>query len=234
MRTVSTLYRQLNRHTLWRAVALATVMIASAMGPVVAQPIRIEVGEAVMAEIRDDAFGIQYHGNTYGAPNALVKLDVLPLDGVRIWAYPARFHPEPGQWDWADLDTQIAEVVAAGYIPWVCLFQAEDWYSGTPEMPWWMDADAQAEWAVTAQALAARYADVVDRWVVFDEINYLHSDRSYYMPLATSVDLYLAAAAAIRAEDADVQIGGPSGFAGWENGYWAQRVLARRASDSAW
>ncbi|GAB5533862.1 MAG: hypothetical protein Rubg2KO_01110 [Rubricoccaceae bacterium] len=213
---------------MWRAVGLAGLwMIASAMGPVVAQPIRIELGTEALATVRDDAFGIQYHRNTYGAPDALAKLDRLPLTGVRLWAYPSEFHPEPGQWDWAELDAEIAEVVAAGYTPWVCLFQAENWYAGTPEAPWWTDADARAEWAVTAQALAARYADVVDQWIVFDEVNYLHSDRPYYMPLATSVDLYLAAAEAIRAEDSNAQIGGPSGFAGWENGYWAQRVLAR-------
>lgn len=211
---------------MWRAVGVASVMIASAMGLGVAQPIQMEVGEAVRVEVRDDAFGIQYHRNTYGTPDALAKLEVLPLTGVRLWAYPAQFHPEPGVWDWAELDVQIAEVVAAGYTPWVCLFQAEDWYAGTPESPWWNDASARAEWVVTAQALAARYADTVDRWIVFDEINYLHSDRPYYMPLATSVDLYLAAAEGIRSEDADAQIGGPSGFAGWENGYWAQRVLA--------
>ena len=213
---------------LWaRRIVGLVWMIASAVGPGVAQPLQIQVGEAVVAEIQDDAFGIQYHGNTYNAPDALAKLGVLPLTGVRIWAYPAQFHPEPGQWDWADLDAQIAEVVAAGYAPWVCLFQAENWYTGTPEAPWWTNADARTEWAVTAQALADRYADAVDRWIVFDEINYLHSDRPYYMPLATSVDLYLAAASAIRAEDASAQIGGPSGFAGWENGYWAQRVLAQ-------
>lgn len=207
-------------------------MIASAMGPVVAQPIRIEVGEGVLAEVRDDAFGIQYHRNTYGAADALAKLDQLPLTGVRLWAYPSRFHPEPGVWDWTELDAQIAEVVAAGYTPWVCLFQAEDWYTGTPETPWWTDTDARAEWTVTAKTLAARYADTVDRWIVFDEINYLHSDRPYYMPLATSVELYLAAAESIRTEDPEAEIGGPSGFAGWENGYWAQRVLA--APDGAW
>ncbi|MEO0558748.1 MAG: hypothetical protein AAF170_11265 [Bacteroidota bacterium] len=216
----------MSRRAVGYAVGLAWAIIASAMGPVVAQPIRFEVGEAVHTQIRNDAFGIQYHRNTYSAADALAKLDVLPLTSVRLWAYPSEFHPEPGVWDWTELDAQIAEVTAAGYTPWVCLFQAEDWYTGTQETPWWNDADARAEWVVTAQALAARYADTVDRWIVFDEINYLHSDRSYYMPLTTSVDLYLAAAEAIRTEDPEAEIGGPSGFAGWENGYWAQRVLA--------
>lgn len=218
--------RPVSRRAGCRAVGLVWIMIVSSGGPVVAQGIRIELGSETITEVRNDAFGIQYHRNTYGASDALAKLEVLPLTGVRVWAYPSVFHPEPGVWNWTELDATIAEVVAAGYAPWVCLFQAEDWYTGTPELPWWTDADARSEWSATAQALAGRYAEIVDRWIVFDEINYLHSDRPYYMPLATSVDLYLAAASAIRAEDDEAWIGGPSGFAGWENGYWAQRVLA--------
>jgi hypothetical protein len=194
-------------------------------GVAAAQDITVHVTDSVLVEVRDDVYGIQYHAHTFNDPGALAKLDPLPLTGVRIWAYPSEFHPEPGRWNWDALDNAIAEVVNAGYTPWLCLFQAEDWYTGSPEDPWWNDDTAWTEWTMAARALADRYGDVVDRWIVFDEVNYLHADRPYYMSLEASVALFLEAARTIRSVDDHAQIGGPSGFAGWENGYWAVRVL---------
>ncbi|MEM6327628.1 MAG: hypothetical protein AAF791_10965 [Bacteroidota bacterium] len=205
-----------------RAAFLILLLLAA---PAAAQT--ITVSDEVTATLGPETFGIQYHRNTYSALLALEKLAPLPLRGVRIWAYPSRFHPTPTTWDWEELDTMITEAVAAGYDPWVCLFQAETWYAGTPEDPWWHDADARAEWARTAAALAERYADTVDRWIVFDEINILHPSRPAYMSPTLAAELYVEAAEAIRQSDPGAQIGGPSNFAGWENGYWAQRVLAQ-------
>ncbi|MGB3542893.1 hypothetical protein [Rubrivirga sp.] len=205
-----------------RYILLAAFVAAA---PLAAQSIVVEVESGPGIDIRPDAFGIQYHGETYNAPLALEKLSALPLSGVRIWAYPSQFHPRPGVWEWADLDRKINEVVAAGYEPWVCLFQAETWYDGTPDDPWWTRSAPRVEWSLTAEALARRYSDRVDRWIVFDEVNILHPSRPAYMSPTLAAELYVEAARAIQAGDAGAWVGGPSNFAGWENGYWAQRVL---------
>jgi hypothetical protein len=62
---------------------------------------------------------------------------------------------------------------------------------------------------------------------VFDEVNYLFPDRPYYMSFETSADVFVEAAREIKLADGDAAVGGPSGFGGWENGYWASHVLAR-------
>lgn len=207
---------------------LVVLLFLLAHGPSLAvaqQPHRIEVGSEVIADIDSLFYGIQYHRNTYGDPTALDKLAQLPLRYVRVWAYPSNFHSKPGGWDWEDLDRQLDEITAAGYEPIVCLFQAENWYTGSPEHPWWLDADAQIEWQLAADSLAARYHDRVDWWIIFDEVNYLHPSRPYYMSFAKSVDLYLQAASRIQSRDQNAFIGGPSGFAGWENGHWAANYL---------
>lgn len=194
---------------------------------------QVQVGTPVVAEIDSLFYGIQYHRNTYGDPVALEKLARLPFRYVRLWAYPSEFHPKPGQWSWDALDAQINEVLAAGYQPIVCIFQAEDWYTGTPEQPWWNDADARAEWAITVEAVAARYHDVVDWWILFDEINYLNPNAPYYMSFQQSVDLYLEAVSQLRAHDPQAHIGGPSGFAGWENGHWAANYVLNHPDGAA-
>lgn len=198
-----------------------------------AQVAEVSVTGEVVAEIGPLFHGIQYHDQTYAAPAALEKLAALPLRAVRVWAYPAQFHPEPGVWDWSALDEALGEVTAVGYVPFVGIFQAEDWYTGTPDDPWWNDADARAEWSAAVGALAERYAEEVEQWIVFDEINYLHADRPYFMPLDLSAALYIAAAEVIGEADPGAKVGGPSGFAGWENGYWAQRVLAQPGGAAA-
>lgn len=191
-----------------------------------AQDATVRVFHDVLARVDDDAFGIQYHDRTYGDPLAIQKLSALPLASVRVWAYPSEIHPEPGVWAWDGLDAAIDEVVDAGYTPWVCLFQAEDWYTGTPDEPWWTDASTHAEWRAVASALGERYGSVVGGWIVFDEVNLIRPDGPYYMAPDLSAALYLDAARALRAADPDARVGGPSGFSGWENGYWAVRVLA--------
>ncbi|MEL6771804.1 MAG: hypothetical protein AAFP18_12125 [Bacteroidota bacterium] len=202
------------------------LLIALLLPTAVAQPVEIVVTDEVVRTIPADFYGIQYHRNTYSAPVALAKLERLPFTSVRIWAYPRLFSPAPGVWDWSALDREISEVVAAGYAPIVCLFQGEDWRTSTADDPWWNDATQHAAWTEAARALATRYADDVDTWIVYDEINYLHTDRPYYFPLNLSAALYLDAARAIRDADPGSAIGGPSGFSGWENGYWAARVLS--------
>ncbi len=197
-----------------------------------AQEATVRVSDDVLARVDDDAFGIQYHDRTYGDPLALQRLGVLPLSSVRLWAYPSEVHPAPGVWVWDGLDAAIAEVVAAGYTPWVCLFQAEEWYTGTPDAPWWTDASAHAEWRAVASALGERYGDVVGGWIVFDEVNLLRPEGPYYMSPDLSAALYLDAARALRAADPGARVGGPSGFSGWENGYWAARVLATDGGDA--
>lgn len=205
---------------------LLAVLLGLRVSTTQGQAIRVEVRDSVIAEVEDDFYGIQYHAHTYDAPRALEKLSRIPLRSVRLWAYPSEFHPEPDRWEWEALDARIAEVVAAGYAPIVCLFQAEEWYTGTPDDPWWNHVAARHEWAAAARALAGRYGDRVDQWIVFDEVNYLHPERDHYMSFGTSAEVYLEAAREIRAMDSDARIGGPSGFSGWENGHWASYVLA--------
>ncbi len=189
------------------------------------QPIVVFTQDTVIATLPTDFYGIQYHGNTYDQPTALQQLRRLHIKPVRVWAKVNIFHPQPGQWDWQDLDVKINEILAADMEPVVCLYQSEQWFTGDSENPWWNDSTARAEWQEAAYRLASRYQNQVRRFIIFDEINMMHPEDGYYITFQNSARLYCAAAEKIKQVNPDLQCGGPSSFGGWENAHWAQYVL---------
>lgn len=178
-----------------------------------------------LGQLKAPFFGIQHQRNTYSDANALEKLSKLELTYVRFFADPEQFNPTADEWDWSLLDQTISELKAAGYIPIPAIFQAEDWDIGSPQNPWWNDKANWVRWHKAVDSLVARYADQVQWWILFDEINYLRPERDYFMSFQMSSDLYIETAERIRALDNDAIIGGPTGFSGWENGHWAANYV---------
>ncbi|MGN8224485.1 T9SS type A sorting domain-containing protein [Gracilimonas sp. BCB1] len=196
------------------------------------QPVQYSVEDSVIAKVADNFYGIQYHSNTYDSPILQEKLSEIPIKKVRIWARPNQVRPNLEEWDWSGLDSKIDEVVNAGYEPILCIFQAEDWYTGTPENPWWNDSTAVEQWLTLSEDLAVRYAEKVEYIILFDELNYLHPDNPYYISFSQAADLYIQTAAKIKAADSSYKVGGPSGFNGWENGHWANYVFNQTEHDT--
>ena len=189
------------------------------------QSTNISLHDTVYSQIGPDFYGIQYHTDTFNDPKALNLLQPLKLKPVRVWARLNEFHPQPGVWQWQALDQKIDEVVAAGYEPMVCLYQSEEWFTGSSENPWWNDSAAVSEWQKAAYQLALRFKDRVHRFIIFDEINMMHPKDGYYITFKHSAQLYCQAASEIKRADSTLLCGGPSSFGGWENGHWAEYVL---------
>ncbi|WP_428236445.1 T9SS type A sorting domain-containing protein [Gracilimonas sp.] len=196
------------------------------------QPVQYSVEDSAIAQVGDDFYGIQYHSNTYSSPILQEKLSEIPIKKVRIWARPNQIRPNLEEWDWSGLDNKVNEVIDAGYEPIVCIFQAEDWYTGTPENPWWNDTSAVNQWLKLSEELAGRYADEIEYIILFDELNYLHQDNPYYISFSNAADLYIQTASTIKAVDPDLKVGGPSGFNGWENGHWGNYVFNQTEHDT--
>ncbi len=186
--------------------------------------IAIHSTDTVYHKIGPDFFGIQYHSNTYADQNALNLLDDLNLKIIRIWAEVEDFHPQPNVWNWEELDQQINEITAAGYEAVPCLW-GEKWFIGSADTAWWNYEQALLEWDKAASELAKRYKDKLNRIIIFDELNMLHTEKDFYIPFKDAAKLYLRAAKKIKAVDPDIACGGPSGFGSWENGHWANYVL---------
>ncbi len=220
--------RMMYRHLPFCLILVMAFLPVSGKG----QPFDIRVRDTVVARIESAFHGLQYHGNSYNAPEALDKLAPLRLHYIRIWAYPDRFHPRPGEWQWEELDQKIAEIREAGYTPLPCLFQSEEWYTGTADSPWWHNDSAVHEWQRAARALAGRYAGRIDKIIIFDEPNMLHQEEPYYMGFKRAAELYMLAAAQIRNAAPGIAIGGPSAFGGWENGHFANYVLNEAGGDT--
>lgn len=196
------------------------------------QSLQYSVRDSVLTEIGDNFYGIQYHSNTYNSSILQQKLSEIPIKYVRVWARPNEIRPNLDEWDWSVLDNKINEVTDAGYTPILCIFQAEDWYTGSPEDPWWNDSSAVNEWLTLSENLASRYTENVDHIILFDELNYLHENDPYYISFSQAADLYIQTASRIKSTDPGMIIGGPSGFNGWENGHWANYVLDRTEHDT--
>ena len=194
--------------------------------------INIAVQDSVIEVVSGSFYGIQYHAETYNNDRALEKLAPLGIKNVRLWASPADFHPRPGVWQWQELDQKISEIEAAGYTPLPCLFQSEEWYTGSDSLPWWHQDSAVSEWQKAARALAARYATRLRQIIIFDEPNMLHSDAPYYMGFKRAAELYMLAAGKIKEAAPHILTGGPSAFGGWENGHFANYVLDEPGGDA--
>ena len=199
---------------------------------VFANPIHISIQDTELYAFTDDFYGLQYHKIAFKDTVATNKLAKLDIKWIRQWAYPEQFHPEPGVWDWSELDDKINTADGLGYEIALCLFQSHDWFAGTPDSGWWYIDTARTEWAVAARELAERYKDKVKIFLMFDEVNYMYPEQDDYMTFKTCAELYVEAAAQIKAVDNTLLCGGPSGHSGWENGHWGSYVMNEPGADT--
>ncbi|WP_421775033.1 T9SS type A sorting domain-containing protein [Gracilimonas sp.] len=214
------------------SLLLLSLLIFGSLQYIYAQPFQYSVKDSVITQIGDDFYGIQYHSNTYDSPLLREKLSEIPIQKVRVWARPSQIRPNLEEWNWSELDSKIDEVIDAGYEPILCIFQAEEWYTGTPENPWWNDTSAVNDWLTLSEKLAERYTDKIEYIILFDELNYLHPDNPYYISFSHAADLYIQTASAIKTVNSDFKVGGPSGFNGWENGHWGNYVFNQTEHDT--
>lgn len=214
--------------------SLFPLLIAFLISPIElnAQTYRYEITDEASITVPDGFYGIQYHSNSYNDPDLLGKMAELPVESIRLWAKPHEYHPEPGVWDWELMDTKISEITAAGYEPIVGFFQSEDWYTGSPENPWWNNPEAVEEWYLAVDSLVKRYQEQLQTIILFDELNYLNTDQNYYISFSQAADLYIETASRIKAIKPELKVGGPSGFNGWENGHFANYVFRQTTRDS--
>jgi len=208
---------------------LITLILA---GMALASPIQISIMDSELTTFTDDFYGLQYHKIAFKDTVATNKLEKLNIKWIRQWAYPEQFHPEPGIWDWSELDDKIGTARDLGYEIALCLFQSHDWFAGTPDSGWWYHDTTRAEWPITARELAARYKNDVKIFLMFDEVNYMHPDQDDYMTFKTCAELYIEAAREIKAVDNTLLCGGPSGHSGWENGHWGTYVISEPGADT--
>lgn len=202
------------------------------MGRLQGQATQYTIQDSVIAEVGPDFYGIQYHSNTYTSALLRDKLSEIPIKYVRVWARPNQIRPDLEQWDWSELDNKVNEVMDAGYEPILCIYQAEDWYTGSPDNPWWNDSSAVEQWLMLSEELANRYSDNINYLILFDELNYLYQDNPYYISFSQAADLYLQTASILKTVDPTLKVGGPSGFSGWENGHWANYVMNQTEHDT--
>jgi Secretion system C-terminal sorting domain len=197
-----------------------------------ASPIHISIRDTELTAFTEDFYGLQYHKIAFKDSVATNKLEKLDIKWIRQWAYPEQFHPEPGVWDWSELDDKINTATGLGYEIALCLFQSHDWFAGTPDSGWWYVDSARTEWAITARELAIRYKDDVKIFLLFDEVNYMFPEQDDYMTFKTCAELYIEAASEIKAVDPTLLCGGPSGHSGWENGHWGTYVMNEPGADT--
>ncbi len=197
-----------------------------------ANPISISIQDTELYSFTDDFYGLQYHSIAFKDTIATNKLAKLNIKWIRQWAYPEQFHPEPGVWDWSELDDNIGTARSLGYEIALCLFQSHDWFAGTPDSGWWYHDTTREEWPITARELATRYKDDVKIFLMFDEVNYMYPDRDDYMTFKTCAELYVEAAKEIKSVDNTLLCGGPSGHSGWENGHWGTYVMNEPGADT--
>ncbi|NOZ61286.1 MAG: T9SS type A sorting domain-containing protein [Calditrichaeota bacterium] len=216
--------KNLPSHLAYSILSLFVAFFLS-VSVLLSQTAAITVSDTIYQTLGADFFGIQYHADTYDNNNATDKLAKLKLQRVRIWAKVADFHPAPNVWNWEELDKKVAEITSLNYKPLPCIYQSEQWFTGTPTDPWWNDADGLAEWEAAVFEFANRYKNDLDMIIFFDEPNMLYPDRDYYLPFKKCAQLFLRAAKQVKNVKPEIQCGGPSSFGGWENGHWANYVL---------
>jgi hypothetical protein len=106
------------------------------------------------------------------ADRAVREWSALGIESVRIFALWSRIETEPGVYDWGQLDVAVHRVAAAGMKPFLTitgpgpLWSSKRAERGDPRY----DPDPK-RYAAFARAVAERYGDRVDRYVLWNEPN---------------------------------------------------------------
>jgi hypothetical protein len=167
-------------------------------------------------------------GLLYGTnelPDHIRYCDVLPdrlselgTDWVRYWVPGSYVHPAPGSWDWERLDNAVARITAGGAKVMICFEGVPDWMAATPTGKDLTNHPRDmGEWAAHCVAIVAHCAGLgypVEDWMweIWNEPDGTGWTIEEYM------ELYDAAAGAMRAAFAGLSIGGPSTIGPW--GEW--------------
>ncbi len=199
-----------------RAWALAAVFLVSAGALPVHEPQEVHV--LVDASGTGQSFprlllGLNQHAWTPGVRDALAAAQ--PPES-RVPAYFERAAPEPGRFDWSEMDFRLGQIAATGARPVVALGFLPAWLSSCPtaeglEARYCPPNDLDA-WAAVARAGVERAATVwgVTHFEVWNEPDHPGFWRG---TLADYVDLYQVTARVVQAVAADLaldlRVGGP-------------------------
>ncbi len=155
----------------------------------------------------------------------------------------AALEPQPGVYDWATADAWIGDAVRAGLVPLVVLDGSPSWARAeqdrTPvDNPLAPPADPH-DMARFAAAFAARYADQVRYYQVWDEPNIAPHWGSRWIEPVAYAQLLKTVAPAIRAADPDAIIAAAAlaptadrGHTAIDEVYFLQRMVAAGAAGS--
>ena len=173
----------------------------------------------------------------------LVDLRRIGFGWVRLRFDWAVLEPQPGVYDWATADAWLGDAVEAGLVPLVVLDGSPAWARAeqdrTPvDNPLAPPADPR-DLARFAAAFAARYADKVRYYQVWDEPNIAPHWGNHRIEPVAYAQLLKTAAPAIRAADSDAIIGAAAlaptadrGHTAIDEVYFLQRMVAAGAADS--
>lgn len=233
----------------WRRLAVIVVIVASG-ATLQAVAIEITVGTQPMATIGPHFMGLHYNGPTHlgvdpvsgqlrdfpsahADPAARGALIDAGVGLTRVFVDAPTVNPSPGVYDWADIDTAVEQIVAAGMAPMLTLHQRDGaWHIGDTQNPWWGDPAGRTAWRDLAEQLALRYADRASYFELLNEPNHLHPTSPSYMGLDRSAELFVEAVSAIHAVAPTAKVGGPASFGSWEPATWAKRVLSLPGGES--
>lgn len=224
------------------AVTLALCLLASASAQ---ESVEVQVTGEVLSTVPPDFFGLHYDGpehhtsngitgelmtmpGAYGSQAARKLLRDVGVSVVRIFLTAVEIRPDAGTWNWDSTDRSVAQVIEAGMRPMLCLRQAgPEWIGGTAETGWWKTETGRAAWDEYASEVARRYGDRCRWYEVFNEPNIIHAEKPDCFGWDGIAEMYLVAARAIRAQDADAIIGGAATWAAWETAEFGRHVLKR-------
>lgn len=218
----------------------ATLALAMAAG---VNAVQVTIGDQVIGDVGPSFMGLHYNGPTHRAldpstgqlrdypsahadPAASVALVDAGIGLSRVFVDVPTVNPAPGVFDWADIDTAVDEIVAAGMAPMLTLHQRDGaWHVGDTQSPWWESVSGRTAWRDLAATMADRYADRTPYFELLNEPNHLHPTSPSYMGLDRSAELFVDAATAIHNVAPTAKVGGPASFGSWEPATWAKRVL---------
>jgi hypothetical protein len=101
--------------------------------------------------------------------------------GAGVLRFPlewAQVEPEPGVYDWAEVDAIVQGAAARGIEPLPFIWATPAWLNANKAKPPLQSAAKKRAWQRFLAAVTARYGSIVDRWQLWNEPNF----RVYWKP----------------------------------------------------
>ncbi|MDM8009192.1 MAG: thrombospondin type 3 repeat-containing protein [Phycisphaerae bacterium] len=196
-----------------RKVCVATMVLVLA-GRLEAATVSVDFGQVVWAQ--NMRYGTnEVSGQLRPSSIAPARLREINSRSCRYWL-SGDVRPSSTSWDWSVLDQGVDKLVAAGAEPMVCFAGIPDWMAATPypdKPDTYNHPRDMAEWGAYCVSIVQRcrsrgYPVESWKWKIWNEPN--NGGVSGSWSTEQYLELYDAAATALRAAFPNIQIGGPS------------------------